>query len=252
MRSDNRAEKEQKHKKRRKKRYTLKLIIFLALCVIAFAVAHISYFDLKGIAVMGNETISDEEIIKLSKIEVGKSVFDAHPFFAENRIEDNLYVEKADVKRNLPDGVVITITEKTGLVQFPMGKKYVVMDQEKKVVEIAKEKRPVTYVDNIKVLNAKKGKKIKVKEEGRLDNTLEFMKLVEKGDLYFSSLTMTKSKVEGVFYGGLRCQGGYENVVEVIKDGTLKSVVYTLYQKGKENGVITVSSNNYCFFTPEK
>ena len=34
-----------------------------------------------------------------------------------------------------------------------------------------------------------------------------------------------------------------------IKSGALKAVVYELYQKGVESGVISVGSNNYCSFT---
>ena len=33
--------------------------------------------------------------------------------------------------------------------------------------------------------------------------------------------------------------------------GTLKKVIYDLYQKGTEKGTVNVYSNDYCFFTPK-
>ena len=53
--------------------------------------AHIDYFNLEGLTVAGNKEISDEEIIKLSEIKIGESVFDAHTNASERKIKKNLY-----------------------------------------------------------------------------------------------------------------------------------------------------------------
>ena len=85
MRRDNRAEKVHKKRRRRKKRYLLRFLLLILLCVGIYFGVHIDYFKVDGIAVVGNEEISDEEILKLSELEVGENIFDVHPLFAQHR-----------------------------------------------------------------------------------------------------------------------------------------------------------------------
>ena len=79
-------------KKRRKKRPLLTLLIIVAVLVCAGFAMHVDYFDITGVAVIGNKDIPDDEIIRLSEIETGKSVFDVHPLIVQYRIKKNLYV----------------------------------------------------------------------------------------------------------------------------------------------------------------
>ena len=59
MRRDNRTEKTIKKKRRRKKHYRLRFIICLLICVGLYFISHIDYFTVDGIAVAGNEEVSD-------------------------------------------------------------------------------------------------------------------------------------------------------------------------------------------------
>ena len=72
MRRDNRAEKVHKKRRRRKKRYLLRFLLLILLCVGIYFGVHIDYFKVDGIAVVGNEEISDEEILKLSELKVAR------------------------------------------------------------------------------------------------------------------------------------------------------------------------------------
>ena len=89
----------------------------ILLCVGIYFGVHIDYFKVDGIAVVGNEEISDEEILKLSELEVGENIFDVHPLFAQHRIKENLYIEKVRVKRKLPNKIEISVTERSGKAQ---------------------------------------------------------------------------------------------------------------------------------------
>ena len=79
---------------------------------------------------------------------------------------------------------------------------------------------------------------------------MKIIKLMEEGDLYFKKLVVDGSKVTAYIYDGLYCKGTYDNVVDCIESGALKTVVFDLYQKGTESGIINIGSNNYCSFTP--
>ena len=244
-------ENKRKKKRRKKKRYLLKFIIFLLICTGLYFAVHIDYFVVDGIAVAGNTEVSDEEVIKLSEIKTGENIFDVHPWFAERRIKKkNLYIEDVDVKRKFPNEIEITVTERSGKAQFVKGKRYIITDNDGKVLDIAKEEQQVTLVENIKVKEAELDKDIEVDKTGEYDKAMKIIKLMEEGDLYFKKLVVDGSKVTVCIYDGLYCKGTYDNVVDCIESGALKTVVFDLYQKGTESGIINIGSNNYCSFTP--
>ena len=250
MRKDNRAEKVQK-KRRRKKRYLLKFILFVLICVGIYFGVHIDSFKIDGIAVVGNEAISDEEILKLSELKVGENIFDVHPLFAQHRIKQNLYIEKVRVRRKLPNKIEISVTERNGTAQFQMGKRFVITDNEGMVLAIEKEQQHVPLVENVKVTKAKKKKTIEVKQTAVYEEAMEIIQKMEDGDLYFKKLSIDGSRVDAYIYDGLVCRGAYADLLTCMDSGALKTVVFDLYQKGVEAGIINIGSNNYCSFTPQ-
>ncbi|NLD19312.1 MAG: FtsQ-type POTRA domain-containing protein [Clostridiales bacterium] len=250
MSNDTRTAKTIKKKRRRKKRYLLRFFIILLLCVGAYFLLHIDYFDVNGIGVAGNDEVSDEKVIELSRLEVGENIFDIHPWFVEKRIKKNLYIADADVKRKLPDMIEIVITERTGKAQFTMGKNYVIADSEGMVIEICKDQRSVTLIEGVTVEKAKVKKDIEIAETDRYERAQAMIIAAEEGDLYFKKIVMSKVNVQAYIYDTLVCEGRYKDVMDSIEKGALKSVVFDLYQKGAESGVISVGSNNYCSFTP--
>lgn len=252
MNKDNRKEKNTKKKRRRKKRYLLRLLIIIMACTGIYFALHVDYFIVDGIAVAGNKEISDEEIVKLSKIETGENIFDIQPWFAERRIKKNLYIEDVKVKRKLPNKIEITVEERRCRVQFVKGKQFVVTDGEGMVIDIAKEEQKATLIENVKVEKADLEDAIKVKPSGHYDKAMEIVRATDEGDLYFKKLNIGEERVEAYIYDELVCRGTYSNLIDCIKSGTLKTVVFDLYQKGVESGVINIGGNNYCSFTPQK
>lgn len=254
MRADNRTQKSVKKKKRKKKRYLLKLAIIIAACIALHFILHIDYFTIAGITVAGNKAIPDEEIKKLSEIEVGDNIFDAHPFFAQKRIKENLYIEDVDVKRMLPNRIEIVVDERSGKAQMTKGKEFVIIDEEGRVLEIAKEEQKVTVIADVEVQKAKPDKEVEVKDKDEevYNKALALINAAETGDLYFKKIVIQGNAVEAYIYDTLICKGKYTDVMKCIESGALKATVFDLYQKDREKGVINIGSNNYCSFTPKK
>lgn len=245
---------EQVHKpkrKHRKKNYILRIVIVLAIIVAAVFCAHLDYFNVDGIAVVGNENISDEEIIKQSGIETGGSVFDIHPFIVQHRIKKNLYIDDVNVNRKLPDKVEIIVKERSLLAQFSMDGKFVITDSEGMVLDISKEAQKATLIEGVTVTDAEKKETIKIKESNGLEKTLDLLIAMDESDLYFKKIVFSGAKTEAYVYDELKCSGRYDDLMSVISSGTLKKVIYDLYQKGTEEGTVNVYSNDYCFFTPK-
>ena len=244
----------QEHKprrKHRKKNYLLRIAVALALIVAAVLCAHLDYFNVDGIAVIGNADITDEEIIKQSGLEMGGSVFDVHPLIVQHRIKKNLYIEDVNVNRKLPDKVEIIVKERSLLAQFHKDSKFVITDSEGMVLDISKEERKATIIEGVTVTDAEKKETIRIKETDGLEKTLDLLTAMHDSDLYFKRVVFNGAKTDAYVYDDLKCSGRYEDLMSAITSGTLKKVIYDLYQKGTEKGTVNVYSNDYCFFTPK-
>lgn len=236
-------------KKRRKKHPFLTLLVIVGVLVCAVLAMHIDYFNITGVAVIGNKEIPDEDIIELSEIQTGGSVFDVHPLLVQHKIKKNLYVEDVNVDRILPDRVEIHITERSCTAQFVKGQKYVVTANDGMVIDIAKEEQKVTLVEGITVTEARLKEDVKVKEEDAFADVMKFIRITDRNDLYFKKIVMDGKNMEAYVFDKLKCTGKYDDMVDVIKSGTLKNVIYDLYQKGIEKGTVNVYGNDYCSFT---
>lgn len=250
MKGEKRTEKSIRKKKRRKKRYLLRFIVFLLLCTGIYFALHIEYFTVDGITVAGNKDIPDSEIVKLSEIKVGDNIFDSFAFLAERRIKKNLYVEDVNVSRKLPNRIEIVVKERSGKAQLVMGKKFVIIDNDGQVLEIAAEEKEATMLQNVKVKKAKEGKEIEVDEGAVYNKSMDIILVAEKGDLFFKTISVKGSSVDAYVYDTLVCRGEYKDMIKSIESGALRAVIFDLYQKDVESGIINVGSNNYCSFTP--
>ena len=238
-------------RKHRQKNYLLRIVVALALIVAAVLCAHLDYFNVDGIAVIGNADITDEEIIKQSGLEMGGSVFDVHPLIVQHRIKKNLYIEDVNVNRKLPDKVEIIVKERSLLAQFHKDAKFVITDSEGMVLDISKEERKATIIEGVTVTDAEKKETIRIKETDGLEKTLDLLTAMHESDLYFKRVVFNGAKTDAYIYDDLKCSGRYEDIMSVLTSGTLKKVIYDLYQKGTEKGTVNVYSNDYCFFTPK-
>ncbi len=152
---------QQKRKRRKKPRYLMKLGIIIAVIAGIGAIMHVPGFDVKTVTVTGNEEVTAEEIIRLSKVEKGKSVFDVIPPIAQYRIKKNLYIEEVNVNLKPPDTIEIIVAEKPARAQLVMGENYVIIDNGGKVIEISRTEKPATLIENVDVLKAERKKRLR-------------------------------------------------------------------------------------------
>lgn len=244
-------------RRHKKKHRLLRLAGVIAVIAALIAVANLSYFDIKEIPVIGNKAVSDEDVLKVSGLEKGKSIFFLNPWLTKSRIKKNLFIQDVKINRELPSTVEIIVTERDVVAQFikwnqkGTKKRYAVTDQNGMVLKKYKEKRKVTMVDDLTVTRAEPGKKIEVKENGTYRKSMELIRTMREGDLYFKEISIKGSHVDAYIYDDLVCKGRYRNLINSIRSGELKAVVYQLYQNDVSQGTINIGDNNYCSFTPE-
>ena len=76
---------------------------------------------------------------------------------------------------------------------------------------------------------------------------------MEEDDLYFKKLSIDGSRVDAcvAMTESDLLVVAYKDLLTCMDSGALKTVVFDLYQKGIEAGIINIGSNNYCSFTPQ-
>lgn len=253
------AAKPPRKRKRHKRRHrVLRVLLVLALIAAAVVVANLSYFTIQNVSVIGNEQVSDAEILRLAEIDDEQSILGLNMLLARHKIKLNPYIESVNINRKMPDTVEIIVTEKPAFAQLATpeekGKtrKYVAIDSDGRVLEISEEKMKATYIKDVAVTKAKLRDKVEIKEEGAYLKAMDIIAVAQETDMFFKRISIKGSWVEARIYDDLMCEGRYANIIKALRAGTLKTVVYRLYQQNVDEGTVNVGDNNYCSFTPKK
>ena len=100
-----------KVKKRRvkMKRIILCLIIFVLICLVIY---YISKLPIKNIYVIGNNILSDKEVIEEADISNYPSFLATNSYSIKKKLENNVYIEEASVKKKFFNKLYIYIIEK--------------------------------------------------------------------------------------------------------------------------------------------
>ncbi|WFS61991.1 FtsQ-type POTRA domain-containing protein [Pseudodesulfovibrio thermohalotolerans] len=70
------------------------------------------YFDLKVIRVAGNDRLSREDILDISKVGLGLNCLNMNVGEVKNRLDANPWIDSVTVRRELPNRLLITVREK--------------------------------------------------------------------------------------------------------------------------------------------
>lgn len=104
-----------KKKKKGKKRFRIKklgiLILLIFLTIISYGIITIYNFKITNIYIMNNNYLSDLQIIEIAKIKNYPSTFSNTSSTIKKRLEKNIYIKKAKVKKTYFTRVYIEVEE---------------------------------------------------------------------------------------------------------------------------------------------
>ncbi|MBS4025146.1 MAG: FtsQ-type POTRA domain-containing protein [Clostridia bacterium] len=118
-------------KKRKRRRLYFKVLLsLLILTGLIFFSLKSSFFQLTDIQVIGNEKISKEQILQISKLIPGNNMLLISKSQVEKNIKGLPYAKDVEVKRKWPKSIEISIQERTPYLQFENGYSYAIVDGE--------------------------------------------------------------------------------------------------------------------------
>lgn len=158
------------------------------------------------------------------------------------------YVKNVKLKKRLPAEVVISVQERSEDAAVPYGNKYILIDSEGMVLRIADVEPAVTLITGVIVINMEPGTPLKVEQNAQLNDILMLIKKAKEHELYFKKIEASNLIIKAYIYDQLICEGTPENIMDNL--GALMEVLYDLYKKGIERGVIKMGNDDYFSFSP--
>lgn len=120
-----------RQKKARRKRLKICFVFFVLMALITLAIMCFTvFFPIKRISVSGSEIYSKAEIIKASGLTTDDNLFLISEEKTEQKIRESLpYVDSIKLKRNLPDALVLTVTDAKEYYCFKISEEYFVVSE---------------------------------------------------------------------------------------------------------------------------
>lgn len=144
----NQITKEEKIKKINRKKIIISslIVLFIALCGTIYYLTT-PVFNILNVEVYGNEKNTVDTYISLSKINIGNTnIFAITNNSIGRNIKENAYVEDVSLKRKFPNTVQIYVTERKVTYQLNYMDKYIYLDNQGYILEIAENKQDVPII----------------------------------------------------------------------------------------------------------
>lgn len=123
-------------KRRRKKRIKRLLIFFIFLISLSVILClKIPYFNISSITVDNNKIVDEDYIIKNSGIVKGSNIFCVNEKSIKAKIEKNPYVSDVNIRRELPDKIIIDVDERQPAYYTMFSNQYYIIDNKGIVLE---------------------------------------------------------------------------------------------------------------------
>lgn len=253
-RINSRAEKISNKYRKRRKRKKVRRIVIILLIILAIILGFIACqpkYKIKDIQVVGNEQMTQKEIISDSNIKEGDNIFKMNVFLRERKMKKNPFYGSVDIKREFPDKIVITVDERKPTIAFPYGEKFVLINSDGIVMNLSDENPKLSEIVGVTIKTMERGKVLETNDDELFQKSLDFLSLVDKNDLFFKRIDLRKKNAKLNVYDNLYVKGKIEDITFNIKNGNLKKVLIDLYSKGMKRGTIVIDGDETCSFTPK-
>ena len=232
-----------RHKKKRKNKLTAFAILLISI-LITLCFKH-PFFNVKIVEVKNNKNIKKELIIKSSQISNENNIFYLNLNNVKKNIMSNPYILDAQIKRKLPNKIVINIKERKASYYIEKNKKFYVIDNNGYVLEEKDniKNMKLVKIDGINKKDYKIGEPLFEEDNIRINFMKNLASLIDKKDNNYEIAIINIKNMNNI-------QLKYRNIQIIIGDDEeldkkLNTAFNILLQKeeirGAKEGYIDVS-----------
>lgn len=186
--------------KRKRKAKRIAALVFLAIAVVCAGISLILtvFFRIDTVQVKGSETYTKKQIIAGAGIETGSNLFMVNQEKVNTKLVQSLpYVESVTLERELPDKLIINVTETKAIASVKNGKSYAYVDKTGKVLSTGEPKaaKGSAVVKDITIKKAEAGSIIELSTEAITKDFLTVIDAVnESGITGITSVEYSKKE----------------------------------------------------------
>lgn len=216
-----------KRRKRNQAKRSLIVFAFLFICTgVIVVVLKAPIFDIKTVFCVGQEQMSEAEILDIAKVKVGNNIFSTNIRAIKRRLGENPQIAESNIRRLFPNKVKIWVKEAKVSAYLEHEKRFLCIDENGKIIKIlegedAQEPPSAAKLEGIEVANSDAGKNIAAEDDARAGKLFECMNILSQLDLLervnyinFGDLSDIKIDYENRLYMLL---GSYENMEYKLK-----------------------------------
>lgn len=196
-------------------------ILFIGILVAAAILALTIFFKVNTISVEGAMRYSAEEIVTNMDVREGDNLYLWNKVKVSNALMERLpYLESVQIRRHLPDTLVVTVTECTAAVAVPSDGGYYYLSRYGKVLEQNAADGGLPVVTGVTLTDVQPGQVIASGEDAYTDALLEILQTLDAGGMldglrFINLLDLTDVRI------------GYEGRFD-IRVGTMDELSYRL------------------------
>jgi len=235
--------------KRKKKNYFLNfaivVLVILGLYYIGF---HSGVFDVKTLTVEGNVHYTAAQVAELSGVTMGDNIFKTRVAEIQKRLELDPYIRNAEARWELPDGIEVTIDERTESVLVEYEDGYAIVDYDGVILRLTQERLLLPILAGLTPIDPEPGMAMKAEEAGQLKPGLDFLKMVGEQNFYIKRLDLGNVIPRAYVFDKLVLEGELSDMSKNMKE--IKRIIANLDSSGVERGTVSVGSDS-CSFSPE-
>lgn len=238
----------EKKKKRRKKHYLLRFLIVAALIAGAYFGMTSSFFNVETVDVAGNVYYTKEQIISIAGDPRGENLWAVDLAGMQEHLSQDPYIETSRIRRAIPKGIAIEVTERTEACAVILSDGYLILDPDGLVLRKTMQEPALTLLTGLTVTDDTPGNALRCEENAVFSDTLRLVAKMEESNLWFRRIVCSSVTVRLYIYDTLVCEGTPENILAGMD--SLEEVLLDLYAKDIRYGTIRVSGDGSVSFSP--
>ncbi|AOT68459.1 cell division protein FtsQ/DivIB [Geosporobacter ferrireducens] len=238
-------------KKVKRKKKKLVLFVMLLCCIISFIIIFkTDLFCIKTVEVSGNVLLSQEEIIHASGITLGNQIYKEKIKNVEIGLTQHPYIKFVEVKRKLPNKILIQIEERTEAAAIPFMGAYVFIDENGMILKSELDSGNLKIIQGLEFDHFMEGEPLEVKDPEKLRKALEIVKYIDRMEISIKNIDVSQSKNYVIrLTDTLICRVGEGNNIDY-KLRALEKILLDLKSKDITRGVIDISYDGNPTYRP--
>ncbi len=239
------AAREKRRKVMKMRRIRAAIVFSLIILFILFEIIiHLPLFDIDKISVKGNTNVSNEDIIKISKIKKGDGLYSLDVEELSARVSKLPRIESCEIEKDYPSRVIVKVKERAPLIYLPYKDKNIIVDKDGICIDVVDNAPRLTFLDGMKGIKYSKGKVVRVKDDKNMKSVLKIVDLSVKKKLFFKKVVFVKGRVRLYALDELYVVGTRDEIMKSLKNGSLSSAMYKIYESEIDKGELNIGVDN--------